>query len=309
MDTAVKKRRLEQHEVERPNALRQHTGEPPAQKGAAPEATRSQVSLLTSAAELVAVLEAFDVVRDRSAKGGRKDESVDSGRQIVADAFEESRARGPEPAAAGRETSAPVAGLTGTAGLFLANAAGPSVGPQTSANERAAEAPEVGQHPRPSADVTPLPAWREFFAQFRTPNARYLVITAQDQASLYDFFRRAFAGVETVEVTMDRRFGERRPLADPVAVEQRRADRRSRPEIDSELRASGFVFVRSLTRPDVGRASSSRGEQEHPPTLGRAPAAVEPPRRSPFRHPPTLGSAPAAVVPPGRSPFSRVSSA
>src|SRR5262249_59988437 len=73
------------------------------------------------------------------------------------------------------------------------------------------------------------------------------------------------------------------PPADPPAGDRRPANRRSRPEIDAELRASGFAFVRSQTRPDVGRAGSSRGEQGHPPTLGRAPSAVEPPRLSPFR--------------------------
>src|SRR6266699_2763550 len=244
MDTAVKTRRLEQHQGERPNALGRLTGEPPA--------TPSQGSLLAAAAELVAALEAFDVGGDRSGEVGRKDESLNSGRQVVTGAFQKPRARGPESAAAGRKASGTVPGLTG--------------------NEWAAEALEVGQHPRTSTDLTPSPAWRDFFAQFRTPHAPYLVITAKDQACLYDFFKGTFAGVETVEVRMDRRSGDRRP-----------ADRRSRPEIDAELRASGFAFVRSQARPDVGRADSSRGEQGHPPTLGRAPSAVEPPRLSPFR--------------------------
>src|SRR2546428_56262 len=177
MDTAVKKRRLEQHEVERPNALRQHTGEPPAQKGAAPEATRSQVSLLTSAAELVAVLEAFDVVRDRSAKGGRKDESVDSGRQIVADAFEESRARGPEPAAAGRETSAPVAGPPGRTGGRWSGAGLPPAGgvslPPTSARGCVSwcppcPAPTLGE-PAPPGENRSI---RQHWAARRPPSSR-----------------------------------------------------------------------------------------------------------------------------------------
>jgi len=263
MDTAVKTRRLEQHQGERPNALGRLTGEPPAQKGAEPEATPSQGSLLAAAAELVAALEAFDVGGDRSGEVGRKDESLNSGRQVVTGAFQKPRARGPESAAAGRKASGTVPGLTG--------------------NEWAAEALEVGQHPRTSTDLTPSPAWRDFFAQFRTPHAPYLVITAKDQACLYDFFKGTFAGVETVEVRMDRRSGERRPPADTSAGDRRPADRRSRPEIDAELRASGFAFVRSQARPDVGRADSSRGEQGHPPTLGRAPSAVEPPRLSPFR--------------------------
>jgi len=251
MNTAVRR-----HEVERPDALGQRTGEPPAQKVAKPEATRSQVPLLSAAAELVAVLEAFEVGRD-SSKDGRKDES-----------------RRPEPAVAGRGTNEPVASLTGTGGLRRVNPAAHSAAAPTSGNEGATAK---------SPDVTLLPAWRDYVAQFRTPNASYLVITARDQASLYDFFRRTFAGVETVEVRADRRLGERRPQADSVAVDARHTDRRSRPEIDAELRASGFAFVRSMTRPEVGRANSSRGEQEHPPAPGRAPAAVEPLRRSPFR--------------------------
>jgi len=268
MNTAVRERRLEQHEVERPNALGQLTGEPPAQKGAGPEATASQGSLLAAAAELVAAMEAFAVRSDRSGEGGRKDESLNSGRPIVTGAFQKPRARGPEPAAAGPRASGPGAGLTG---------------PQTRANEWAAEALEVEQHPRTSTDVTPSPAWRDYFAQFRAPNTPYLVITAKDQASLYDFFKRTFAGVETVEVRMDRRAGDRRPAADPVPGDRRPAERRSRPEVEAELRASGFAFVRSQPRPDVRRAGSSRGDQEHPATLGRTPSAVEPPRLSPFR--------------------------
>src|SRR5437773_7151346 len=85
MDTAVKTRRLEQHQGERPNALGRLTGEPPA--------TPSQGSLLAAAAELVAALEAFDVGGDRSGEVGRKDESLNSGRQVVTGAFQKPRAR------------------------------------------------------------------------------------------------------------------------------------------------------------------------------------------------------------------------
>jgi len=212
-----------------------------------PKATGSQVPLLAAAAELVAALEAFEVGKDKS--------------------------RGPEPAVVGRETSGRVASPAGTPSLRLVNPAAPSAGPQTSATEAATAK---------SSDVTLLPAWRDYVAKFEAPNTRYLVITARDQASLYDFFSRTFAGVETVEVRMDQR-GDRRPQADSVAVDGRQAERRSRPEIDNELRASGFAFVRSLTRPDVGRVSASREGQEHPPAVDRAPAAVEPLRRSPFR--------------------------
>src|SRR3989442_15074039 len=193
MDTAVKTRRLEQHQGERPNALGQLTGEPPE--------TPCQGSLLAADGEVGAALEAFDGGGDRRGEVGRKDEPLNPGRQVVTGAFQKPRARGPESAAAGRKASGTVPGLTG--------------------NEWAAEALEVGQHPRTSTDLTPSPAWRDFFAQFRTPHAPYLVITAKDQASLYDFFKGTFAGGGTVEVRMDWRSRERRPPADTAAGDQR----------------------------------------------------------------------------------------
>src|SRR5438094_1982545 len=176
MDTAVKTRRLERHHGERPHALGARTRERPAQKGAEPEATPSQGSLLAAAAELVAAPEAFDVGGDRSGEVGRKDESLNSGRQVVTGAFQKPRARGPESAAAGRKASGTVPGLTG--------------------NEWAAEALEVGQDPRTSSDFTASPAWPGFFAQFRTPHSPYPVITGRAQAPLYDCVKGTFAGVE-----------------------------------------------------------------------------------------------------------------
>src|SRR2546427_3975995 len=176
MDTAVKTRRLEQHQGERPNALGRLTGEPPA--------TPSQGSLLAAAAELVAALEAFDVGGDRSGEVGRKDESLNSGRQVVTGAFQKPRARGPESAAAGRKASGTVPGLTG--------------------NEWAAEAFEVGQRPRTSTDVTPSPAWRALFPQLPAPPAPHLVVTGNDHAGLHDFFQGPVAGGESLGERIDR---------------------------------------------------------------------------------------------------------
>src|SRR2546430_5446507 len=107
MDTAVKTRRLEQHQGERPNALGRLTGEPPA--------TPSQGSLLAAAAELVAALEAFDVGGDPSGGVGRKGESLDSGRQVGTGAVPKPRPRGPEPPAPGRKGSRTLPRLTGHA--------------------------------------------------------------------------------------------------------------------------------------------------------------------------------------------------
>jgi hypothetical protein len=251
----VRKRDVEQDRPERPHGLGQPTGKPPADEGA--DLTLFQASLFAAAAELVAALEASDV---RGALGAerRREESAESG--CEAEASEPPCGRGLDAATTRPHTRGPVFGPTGTASRLPRDAAAPRA------------------EPRPSAETSP--AWREFLANFRTPNARHLVITARDQVSFHEFFTRALAGAESVEVTMDRRFGARRRRTNPVVVEHRRAERRARPDIDAELRASGFAVVRRP--PDGGQGRSSGGEQEPPPTRGCTPAVAETLPRSPY---------------------------
>jgi hypothetical protein len=46
-----------------------------------------------------------------------------------------------------------------------------------------------------------------------------------------------------VRVVLDRRLAPRRRRALPAAAERRRVDRRSRPEVDEQLRATSFAIV------------------------------------------------------------------
>ncbi len=56
--------------------------------------------------------------------------------------------------------------------------------------------------------------------------SRWLFIVRRDRAALYSHLCQAFAGSLVVEVIRDRRHGERRRNGVPVAVDQRRGDRR-----------------------------------------------------------------------------------
>jgi hypothetical protein len=75
---------------------------------------------------------------------------------------------------------------------------------------------------------------------------RVVVVVARDQRELYDYFRWGFTSAPSVEVVLDRRFGERRdrPAPRPPVLERRRTERRQTPGGRAELRARGFLIVR-----------------------------------------------------------------
>ena len=72
--------------------------------------------------------------------------------------------------------------------------------------------------------------------------ARVLYIVSRENPALYNHLR-AMLETATVEVTFDRRSGERRRGGDPPDVERRRADRRIRSVAD-ELERVGWVEIR-----------------------------------------------------------------
>ena len=73
--------------------------------------------------------------------------------------------------------------------------------------------------------------------------ARYLLIVAQYQVDLWNYWARWFAGDQGVQVTLDRRRGERRGHVHPYEPERRKGERRYRPGVDRELGSSGFAIV------------------------------------------------------------------
>jgi hypothetical protein len=75
------------------------------------------------------------------------------------------------------------------------------------------------------------------------PPDRFLFIVSRSNAKLANYLQHHFTGDTTVRVVIDRRHGERRQQAAGVATDRRRADRRSRPHVDKELRLTSYAIV------------------------------------------------------------------
>ena len=75
------------------------------------------------------------------------------------------------------------------------------------------------------------------------PPDRFLFIVSRRNAKLASYLQHHFTGDATVQVVVDRRDGERRQQTADVATDRRRADRRSRPHVDKELRLTSFAIV------------------------------------------------------------------
>ena len=98
-----------------------------------------------------------------------------------------------------------------------------------------------------------------------------LFIVARRHPELYDYLSTRFADDGRVAVILDRRLAPRRRRALPAAAERRRADRRTRPEVDEQLRASSLAVV------TTSKTASARPDDV--PVI-RAPAE-EPPAGAP----------------------------
>jgi hypothetical protein len=73
--------------------------------------------------------------------------------------------------------------------------------------------------------------------------AKHLLVVARHRRELYDEIKRAFAGQETVQVTLDRRVNQRRQGKNALGLDRRRNERRSRSAVDEQLRAIGWSLV------------------------------------------------------------------
>ena len=71
-------------------------------------------------------------------------------------------------------------------------------------------------------------------------------IVARDRLDFWDFWTRWFSGVAEVQLILDRRKGERRQQVQPHEPERRGGDRRRQPNIDEEVRDTGFAIVESV---------------------------------------------------------------
>lgn len=83
-----------------------------------------------------------------------------------------------------------------------------------------------------------------------------LFIVSRDNPALYEVLRREFEGEPEVEVILDRRYGDRRRAATPVAIERRRGERRGHPEVEERLRSLGWAIVHRPRRSATIRDST-----------------------------------------------------
>ena len=73
--------------------------------------------------------------------------------------------------------------------------------------------------------------------------ARELFIVSRDRPDLYRYLTQTFAEAANVEVLWDRRTQERRQTADGARTERRRVERRSRQDLDAQLKSAGYIFL------------------------------------------------------------------
>jgi hypothetical protein len=72
---------------------------------------------------------------------------------------------------------------------------------------------------------------------------RHLFIVARDELDLYAYLKEQFGPDSEVDVILDRRRAERRAGSRAVPNDRRRRDRRTRADVQAELRLQSHVFV------------------------------------------------------------------
>ncbi len=103
--------------------------------------------------------------------------------------------------------------------------------------------------------------------------AKTLIIVARDWPDLCYAMTQQFGGHEGIVILLDRRHGERRHSVQPYSPDRRRADRRSVPKLEEDLRSRQYVIVRrsgeEAKADRQGRlASASSGECKAGPVAG-----------------------------------------
>jgi len=101
---------------------------------------------------------------------------------------------------------------------------------------------------------------------------RYLIIAARSHSDTYNYLQRQFAGDETVQVLLDRRYAERRRRQTSCIGQRRRRERRHGRGRESDLATHGFLIVRQAVglqwRPPWWRAETPGKSGEFDRHLG-----------------------------------------
>lgn len=81
---------------------------------------------------------------------------------------------------------------------------------------------------------------------------RTLFVVSRRHPDLYEYLRERFASDTAVEVILDRRLMQRRQEQGRYETERRRADRRQRIEVETELQLRSHAII-TVDRPDENR--------------------------------------------------------
>ncbi len=71
-----------------------------------------------------------------------------------------------------------------------------------------------------------------------------LIIVARDRPDLWQALTEEFGVYKDIVILLDRRQGERRQAVQPHTPDRRRADRRSLPRIEEDVRYRQYVIIR-----------------------------------------------------------------
>jgi len=85
-----------------------------------------------------------------------------------------------------------------------------------------------------------LPAYP---ASTREDRARYLIIVSRDQSDLWRHLQETFAGVDEIEVVLERRHGGWWQWTQSRQYQERGADRRGPPVMEADFRDRAFQVV------------------------------------------------------------------
>ena len=81
---------------------------------------------------------------------------------------------------------------------------------------------------------------------YKTSVPAHLFIVSREQLDLYRYLAREFSNETDVQVILDRRYGERRVGSERSMLrgERRRAERRARADVHTQISTLGYAFVR-----------------------------------------------------------------
>ena len=74
--------------------------------------------------------------------------------------------------------------------------------------------------------------------------SKLLYVIARNRPDVHDTLSREFSNQELIQILTDRRFAQRRQQEAPCPAERRGNERRTRADVEPEIRSTGWAKVR-----------------------------------------------------------------